>query len=92
MVGLSRNGVVRSIFYCLGRKYVLKHLLDSGKKDCAFSVVCRFGCWLILIGLIPVWDDYCCELRLYADSGSFVVFNRLGFSNEKWLDGADIGF
>jgi len=35
---------------------------------------------------------YYCELRLYADSGSFVVFNRSGFSNEKWLDGVDIGF
>ena len=33
---------------------------------------------------------YYCELRLYAESGSFIVRNSSGFSNEKWLDGVDV--
>lgn len=35
---------------------------------------------------------YYCELRLYPElqSGSFIVFNRSGFSNEKFLDKVDV--
>lgn len=37
---------------------------------------------------------YYCELRLYPElnAGSFVVFNRSGFSNEKFLDKLDVAF
>lgn len=35
---------------------------------------------------------YYCELRLYPELklGSFIVFNRSGFSNERYLDKLDI--
>ncbi len=70
-----------------------EHLLPSGKRTgmCLswFTGICSGKDYRMHPG---GGGGYYCELRLYAKTGSFVVFNRSGFSNERFLDTTDAAF